>query len=67
MRREAASAGIYTSAWGKHPRLQIVTVEELLSGHQINRPPTREIDTTLKKRVRSVDEPAEQLRLPQLS
>ena len=66
MLREAASAGFYSSAWGKHPRLQILTVEELLSGKQINRPPTREIDTTLKKRVRSVEKPAEQLRLPRI-
>ena len=32
MRTEAASAGFYASAWGKHPRLQIVTVGELLAG-----------------------------------
>jgi len=39
MRTEATSAGFYTSPWGKHPRLQILTVEELLAGHEINRPP----------------------------
>jgi DNA modification methylase len=63
MRREATSAGIYTSAWGSHPRLQIFTVEDLLAGHQIDRPPTRAVDPTVKKRVRSVPKPAEQIRL----
>lgn len=39
MRREAASAGFYASPWGKHPRLQLVTVEDLLTGTTIDRPP----------------------------
>jgi DNA modification methylase len=39
MRREAASAGFYASPWGKHPRLQLVTVEDLLTGKTIDRPP----------------------------
>ena len=41
MRRECASAGFYTSPWGKHPRLQILTVEDLLAGEGINRPPAQ--------------------------
>lgn len=41
MRKEAASAGFYTSPWGKHPRLQLITVEELLAGQTINRPPAQ--------------------------
>jgi DNA modification methylase len=45
MREEAASAGLYRSgdegvgSWGKHPRLQLLTVEELLAGKRINMPP----------------------------
>jgi SAM-dependent methyltransferase len=39
MRKEAASAGFYTSPWGKHPRLQLLTVDELLTGKGIDRPP----------------------------
>ena len=39
MSKEAASAGFYTSPWGKHPRLQLITVEELLAGGTIDRPP----------------------------
>jgi hypothetical protein len=32
MLKEAVSAGLYTSAWGSFPRLQILTVEDLLTG-----------------------------------
>jgi DNA modification methylase len=45
MREEAASAGLYHSgdegvgSWGKHPRLQLLTVEELLAGKRIDMPP----------------------------
>ena len=48
MRKEAAAAGFYKSAWGNHPRLQILTVGELLDGQQIDRPQTR-ADATFKK------------------
>jgi len=42
MIREAASAGFYESPWGtRHPRLQLLTVEELLEGKRIDMPPTR--------------------------
>jgi len=39
MRKEAANAGFYTSPWGTHARLQLVTVEDLLTGKTIDRPP----------------------------
>ncbi len=45
MRREAASAGFYRSGsegvgtWGKHPKLQLLTIAELLNGSRINMPP----------------------------
>jgi len=48
MRKEAASAGFYASPWGKHPRLQLVTVEDLLTGKTIDRPPIQ-TSTTFKK------------------
>jgi SAM-dependent methyltransferase len=38
MRTEAASAGFYDSPWGKHPRLQILTVAELLDGRTVDYP-----------------------------
>lgn len=49
MRKEAASAGFYKSAWGKHPRLQLLTIEELLGGKGINYPPSEQVNVTLKK------------------
>jgi site-specific DNA-methyltransferase (adenine-specific) len=45
MRSEAATAGVYRSGgegvgtWGKHPRIQLRTVEELLNGKRIDMPP----------------------------
>jgi hypothetical protein len=48
MRKEAASAGFYTSPWGKHPRIQLVTVEDLLTGKTIDRPPAQ-ASVTFKK------------------
>lgn len=41
MRKEAASTGFYTSPWGRHSRLQILTIEDLLTGKAISRPPTQ--------------------------
>jgi DNA modification methylase len=41
MRTEAASAGFYTSPWGKHQRLQILTIEDLLTGKTLDRPPAQ--------------------------
>lgn len=46
MRTEAAGAGFYDSPWGtKHPRLQILTVEELLEGKKPDFPPSRDVRT----------------------
>ncbi len=57
MRSEAASAGFYESRWGTHPRLQILTVEELLEGKGINYPRTTGVNRTYKraKKVREDD------------
>jgi site-specific DNA-methyltransferase (adenine-specific) len=51
MRSEAAGAGFYTSqVWGKsYPRLQILTVADLLSGKGIDMPPLRQVSVTFKK------------------
>lgn len=39
MREEAASAGLYEGAWGqRYPRLQLLTVDELLKGKRIEMP-----------------------------
>ena len=52
MRSEAASAGSYSSPWGRHPRVQILTVEELLGGAHLDAPPTRQVDRTFRKAPR---------------
>jgi DNA modification methylase len=50
MRQEAASAGFYTSAWGSpgttHPRIQILTIKELLEGGRIDYPAFRGFNVT---------------------
>jgi len=49
MRTEAAGAGFYDSPWGtRHPRLQILTVAELLKGARIDMPPSRDLRTFKK-------------------
>ena len=48
MRREAASAGFYESPWGKkYPRLQLLSVEALLSGRDVDYP--RATNITFKR------------------
>jgi site-specific DNA-methyltransferase (adenine-specific) len=48
MKTESASAGFYKSAWGNHPRLQILTIEDLLDGKKIDYPPEQG-NVTFKK------------------
>jgi site-specific DNA-methyltransferase (adenine-specific) len=49
METEAAAAGFYKSPWGNHPRLQILTIEDLLKGKKIDYPPARQVNVTFKK------------------
>jgi DNA modification methylase len=49
MRKEAASAGFYESPWGKHPRVQLLTVGELLEGKTFDMPRTAGTNRTFKK------------------
>lgn len=53
MREEAASAGFYASPWGKHPRVQILTVGELLAGARINMPAQSQTSVTFKQAPRA--------------
>lgn len=59
---EAASAGLYTSpGWGKtYPRIQILTIEQLLSGIEIKMPPAY---GTFKQAQRVEQDPGAQLGL----
>ncbi len=49
MKSEAASGGIYSSPWGNHPKLQILTVEDLLEGKKIDMPPVHQVNVTYKR------------------
>lgn len=64
MRSEAAGAGFYHSPWGTiHPKLQILTITELLDGKKIDMPPIRYVDKTFKKAVRHEGPDGEQLKI----
>lgn len=60
MRQDAASMGFYDSPWGKHPRLQLLTVAELLEGKAIDYPRTAGVNQTYKQAPRQVRKVAEQ-------
>ncbi len=50
MRAEAASAGFYKSPWGtRHATMQILTVEELLSGKTVDYPHSEGVNVTFNK------------------
>lgn len=53
MRAEAAEAGFYTSPWGKHPRIQLRTVGELLAGRGIDYPHVTGGNVTLRRAQRA--------------
>jgi site-specific DNA-methyltransferase (adenine-specific) len=63
MRAEAASAGLYTSPGRNksYPRLQLLTVRELLAGKGIDYPPA---NVTFRKAPKAAAEPAVPLPLP---
>lgn len=64
MRREAASAGFYDSPVGKHPRLQILPVAELLNGKTIDAPSRlQRMDVTFRPAPRRERQAGEQLTL----
>ena len=65
MRSEAASAGFYDSpGWNtRHPRLQILTVEELLAGKTIDMPAVAQQRATFKKAPKAKEQGPEQLAL----
>jgi site-specific DNA-methyltransferase (adenine-specific) len=62
MRAEAASGGFYESpGWGeRYPRLQILTIEDLLNGKNIDMPPIGQVNVTFKKAPKSSRDDASQ-------
>ncbi len=64
MMKEAAEAGFYKSPDGSsYPRMQVLTVEQLLKGQQVQYPLHRR-DATFKQAPRSRSAPASNLSLP---
>lgn len=63
MRTEAASAGFFKSAWGDHPRLQILTVAQLLDGARVDMPQTAGTNRTFKQAPKAVKEELDSLGL----
>ena len=58
MRAEAASAGFYKSPWRDkpYPRLQILTIEDMLNGKGVESPPLGQVNVTFKKAPRAKNE-----------
>ena len=63
MRAEAAAAGFYESLWGKHPRLQLLTIGDLLRGVRVDMPPAKGVNVTFKKARRHSSGGNEQMML----
>ena len=61
MRAEAASAGFYKSPWGMHPKMQLLTVAEILAGTSVDYPRTVGSNQTYKQAQRQVLKVAEQI------
>ncbi len=49
MRAEAADSGNYQSPWAKHPKVQILTIRELLEGKRIDMPKITGANVTFRK------------------
>jgi hypothetical protein len=62
MRTEAVTAGFYESeTWGrKYPKIQLLTVAELLAGKTVEMPPIRQVGATFKKAPKVIKPEGEQ-------
>ncbi|MFH1086095.1 MAG: DNA methyltransferase [Chloroflexota bacterium] len=62
MRTEAAGAGFYASpGWGQsYPRLQILTIADLLEGKRIDMPPIGQVNVTFKRAPKAQGKKGEQ-------
>jgi hypothetical protein len=65
MKTEAITSGFYESAlWGrKYPKVQLFTVEELLTGKKVEMPPIRQVGATFKKSPKVTMQQGEQQEL----
>jgi hypothetical protein len=64
MRAEAADEGFYESPWGKHPKIQLLTVSELLKGVRIDMPPAQGVNVTFKKAPKASRKKTTTMELP---
>jgi DNA modification methylase len=62
MKTEAVTAGFYESAsWNrKYPKVQLLTVEELLDGKKIEMPPIKQLSVTFKTAPKAKNKKSEQ-------
>lgn len=65
MRTEAATAGHYESKlWGKkYPKIQLLTVADIMAGKRIDMPPIKQVSATFKRAERHQAKKGEQLEL----
>ena len=65
METEAVTAGFYESKnWGKkYPKIQLLTIAELLAGKKIEMPPIKQVEATFKKAEKFKGEKSKQLKL----
>jgi site-specific DNA-methyltransferase (adenine-specific) len=68
MQTEAVTAGFFESkTWGKkYPKIQLLTIADLLGGKQIDMPPIRQVGATFKKAVRHRGPEGEQLEMGEI-
>lgn len=64
MLTEATQAGFYESHWGKHSRLQILTIADLLNEKRVDMPPLKQVNITFKKAPKARNEQAQEPELP---
>ena len=66
MLTEAATAGFYESKmWNKkYPKMQLLTVADLLAGKQIDMPPVRQVGATFKKAPKASQRGVQTAQLP---
>jgi len=65
MKEEAVTAGFFESkTWGKrYPKIQLLTVADILAGKKIEMPPIKQVGATFKKAERFRGDKSEQLKL----
>jgi len=68
MQTEAVTAGFFESkTWGrKYPKVQLLTVADLLAGKKVEMPPIKQVDKTFKRAQKHVETPGEQLEIKEL-